>query len=72
MLDYRYAVMVNEERLHDWRRERRLQPPLRRVRKAPEHRPEGRRHWSVAGFVGRVVSSRRQRAAQATTASSGR
>lgn len=60
MLDYRfhYAVMVTEERVRSLQRERRLLTQLGRVRRLPEPRPEGRRRWSVADFVGLVVPNR--------------
>ncbi len=60
MLDYRfhYAVMAAEERVRTLHRERSLQTQLGQVRRLPEPRPQGRRRWSVADFVGLVVPDR--------------
>lgn len=54
MLDYRFAVMLNEERVRDWRRERSLRAQLPQARRLPEPRPEGRRRWSFAALIGRL------------------
>lgn len=65
MLDYRFnyaeAMLVSEERVHRLRRERRLQAQLRRVRRLPEPRPEGRRRWNLASFLGLVTPDREAR-----------
>jgi hypothetical protein len=65
MLDYRFnyadAMLVSEERVHRLRRERRLQAQLRRVRRLPEPRPEGRRRWNLASFLGLVAPDREAR-----------
>ncbi len=55
MLDYRFAVMMNEERARNWRRERGLRTPVGPGRSLPEPRREGRSGWRVAAFLGRLL-----------------
>jgi hypothetical protein len=58
---FRYAVMVAEDRARGSRDERSLQTPLRRVPRLPEPRPDRRRRWSFAAFVGLLVAKRHPR-----------
>jgi hypothetical protein len=58
MLDYRLAVIVNEDRVRSHLRERSLQKQLEGVRREPKPPPADRRRWSIAGFVGLLVALR--------------
>jgi hypothetical protein len=59
MLDYRLAVIVNEDRVSSHLRERSLQKQLEGIRRLPKPRPAGR--WGIAGFVGLLVARREAR-----------
>jgi len=58
MLDYRFALMVNEDRVRSHLRERSRQRQLEGLPRRQEPRSKGRRRWSIANAVGLLVPKR--------------
>ncbi len=60
MIDNRshYALMVAEDRIRDLHREADVRRRLEGVRRQAAPRREGRRHWSIADAVNRLVLKR--------------
>ena len=61
MLDYRLAVIVNEDRVRSHLRERSIRKQLEGVRRQPKPRLAGRRRWSIADLVGILAAIRAAR-----------
>jgi hypothetical protein len=57
-LPFHYAVMLTEDRVRSLRNERRLHAQMGQAQPLQKPRPEGRRRWSVAAFVGFLVPNR--------------
>ena len=58
MLDYRMAVILNEERVRSHLRERSIHRRLEQARRQPQLRLAGRSRWRVADVVGIFVAIR--------------
>ena len=58
MLDYRMAVILNEDRVRSHLRERSIHKQLEGVRRQPVPRSADRRRWTIADLVGLLVTIR--------------
>ena len=58
MIDYRFAVMVNEDRVRSHLRERSRQRQLDGLPRAQEPRSKSRRRWTIVDLVGLIVPKR--------------
>ena len=61
MLDYRLAVIVNEDRVRSHLREQSIRKQLHGVRRQAKPRAAGRRRSGIAGFVGILAALRAAR-----------
>ena len=67
MIDYRFAVMVNEDRVRSHLRERSRQRQLDGLPRPLEPRSKGRRRWTIVDLVGLLVPKRAVKARKTTT-----
>ena len=67
MIDYQFAVMVNEDRVRSHLRERNRERQLDGLPRAQEPRSKGRRRWTIADAVGLLVPKRGVKLRKTTT-----